>query len=122
MDRCVVMRFAFVSASLLAGFFFAVMAPASAAPPRNAIDFDSSAPTLGELLDREAREAAARRAPPPRPEPPRNAPPADQTGSIAPRRVTQEPQLPRNAVTVILPHPRKGAGRPVPINGDVTRR
>jgi hypothetical protein len=116
------MRFAFLSASLLAGLSLAALAPASAAPPRNAIDFDASAPTLGELLDREAREAAARRAPPPRPEPPRQAPPADQTGSIPPRRVTQEPQLPRNAVTVILPHPRKGAGRPVPIDEGAIRR
>lgn len=120
--RSVVMRSAFSWVVLAAGLACASSPAAFAAPPKNTIDFESSAPTLGELLDQEAREAAARRAPPPKPQPPKVPQSDEETGSIGPRRVTQNPQLPRNAVTVILPHPRQGAGRPVPVDGAPNRR
>ncbi|MCU0819685.1 MAG: hypothetical protein MUF11_10325 [Beijerinckiaceae bacterium] len=102
-------------AALMAALFSgASLAELNAASRPAAIDIDPSSPTLGEMLDREAaamrrareeqraREAAERAARTP-----------EITGSIASKRIVQEPALPRGAVTVILPHPKLSAGRPV---------
>lgn len=108
------MRFAPKSVLLAALLSGTNLAGASAAP-RSAIDLDPASPTLGEMLDREAaarrqaREAEARA----RAEAERAARMPETTGSILPRRVVQEPSLPRGAVTVILPHPKASAGRPI---------
>jgi hypothetical protein len=40
----------------------------------------------------------------------------DETGSIAGPRVSATPHIPRGAVTVILPHPKTNAGRPISQN------
>lgn len=111
------MRNAF-SRLALAGGFALISALAMAAPRGYAIDIDPSAPTLGDLLDREAREAAARREHRQRVAPERAAPPAaptqpDVTGSVNGPRVSATPYIPRGAVTVILPHPKTNAGRPI---------
>lgn len=91
---------------------------AMAAPRGYAIDIDPSAPTLGDLLDREAREAAARREQrqrvvPERPASPSALAPPEVTGSIGGPRISATPYIPRGAVTVILPHPKAQAGRPI---------
>ncbi|PPD13804.1 MAG: hypothetical protein CTY25_11140 [Methylobacterium sp.] len=103
------------SALLAAVFSGAILAEPRAASQPSAIDIDPASPTLGELLDREAdaqrrareeqraREAAERAARQP-----------DITGSLPQRRIVQQPNVPRGAVTVILPHPKLSAGRPVP--------
>jgi hypothetical protein len=102
-------------ASALSVFSFG----AHAAPRGFAIDIDPSAPTLGELLDREAREAAFRREQQrqraiPVPTVPPVAPTrSDVTGSISGPRISATPYIPRGAVTVILPHPKTNAGRPI---------
>ncbi|MCA3626360.1 MAG: hypothetical protein IOC49_03885 [Methylobacterium sp.] len=100
---------------LLAALFSgAAFTETSAASRASAIDIDPSSPTLGEMLDREAatlrrarEEQRAREAA----EKARTTP--EITGSIAPKRIVQEPNVPRGAVTVILPHPKVSAGRPV---------
>jgi hypothetical protein len=101
-----------------AGGIALISSVAVAAPRGYAIDIDPSAPTLGELLDREARDAAARReqrqkALPERPAAPSALASPDVTGSVAGPRITATPYIPRGAVTVILPHPKAGAGRPI---------
>lgn len=111
------MRNAFSRLALVGGL--ALLSSFAIAAPRGyAIDIDPSAPTLGDLLDREAREAAARREQRQRVLPERAAPPAaptqpDVTGSVSGPRVSATPYIPRGAVTVILPHPKTNAGRPI---------
>jgi hypothetical protein len=112
-----VMRFA-LSRLACAGGILLVSTWVMAAPRGYAIDFEPSAPTLGDLLDREARDAAVRREQlqrkvPERPAAPSALAPADATGSINGPRITATPYIPRGAVTVILPHPKSQAGRPV---------
>jgi hypothetical protein len=109
-----VMRFA-LNRLAWAGGMMLVSSCLMAAPRGYAIDIDPSAPTLGDLLDREAREAAARREQKQRAAPERPAPPsaADVTGSIHAPRISATPHIPRGAVTVILPHPKTHAGRPI---------
>ncbi|MGL5448586.1 MAG: hypothetical protein ACRDBL_14860 [Rhabdaerophilum sp.] len=111
------MRNAF-SRLALAGGLALFSSLAIAAPRGYAIDIDPSAPTLGDLLDREAREAAARREQRQRVVPERGVPPVapnrtDVTGSVDGPRITATPFVPRGAVTVILPHPKTHAGRPI---------
>ncbi|MBN8534056.1 MAG: hypothetical protein J0L51_08185 [Rhizobiales bacterium] len=111
------MRYAF-SRLACAGGMVLVSSFVMAAPRGYAIDIDPSTPTLGDLLDREAREAAARREQqkrslPERPASPAALAPADSTGSIGGPRITATPFIPRGAVTVILPHPKVNAGRPI---------
>jgi hypothetical protein len=105
---------------------------ARAASRSSSIDIDPGSPTLGEMLDREAvarrpaREAEARaraeearareeeaqaRAAAEAERLARSVP--ETTGTVEPRRITRDPSVPRGAVTVILPHPKTGAGRPV---------
>jgi hypothetical protein len=110
------MRFAFLRLAAVIGFA-GLSSFAPAAPRGYAIDISPSSPTLGDLLDREAREAAEKRArqrvvpPAPRVAPPAAAP--EITGSVSPPRITANPQVPRGAVTVILPHPKTQSGRPI---------
>ena len=111
------MRFA-LSPLACAGGILLASSWAMAAPRGYAIDFEPSAPTLGDLLDREARDAAARREQlqrkvPERPAAPSVLAPADATGSINGPRISATPFIPRGAVTVILPHPKTQAGRPI---------
>lgn len=101
-----------------AGGFTLLSFVAMAAPRGYAIDIDPATPTLGDLLDREARDAAARREQrqrvvPERPAAPSALAPPDATGSIGGPRISATPYIPRGAVTVILPHPRTQAGRPI---------
>jgi hypothetical protein len=100
---------------LLAALFSgASLAEINAASRPSTIDIDPSSPTLGEMLDREAAaERRAREEKRAREAAERAARVPEITGTITPRRVVQEPSVPRGAVTVILPHPKLSAGRPV---------